>query len=165
MPTPRYGQPMEGQLLEEWCHQAAQHPRNWYTAEEHHEAAVRFAARLAQTPKRDAPFKSVIIEGEPGTGKSRIANYATTLMADHPRRPGLHRHRDVLLRHRLFRRRDAGGVQPPGAGRGVLHGRGEPVRPHGVATTPSWESLGPRTTRWSGRTSAPSSTRRPTRTA
>ena len=81
MPTPKYGQPMEGALLEEWCHQAAQHPKNWFTAEEHHEAAVRFAARLARIPKRDAPFKSVIIEGEPGTGKSRVANYATTLMA------------------------------------------------------------------------------------
>ena len=80
-PAPKYGQPMEGQLLEEWCHQAAQHPKNWFTAEEHHEAAVRFAARMARTPKRDAPYKSVIIEGEPGTGKSRIANYATTMMA------------------------------------------------------------------------------------
>ena len=81
MATPKYGQPMAGQLLEEWCHQAAQHPKNWFTAEEHHEAAVRFAARLARTPKRDAPYKSVIIEGEPGSGKSRIANYVATLMA------------------------------------------------------------------------------------
>ncbi len=81
MPALKYGRPMEGQLLEEWVHHAGQHPENWYTAEEHHEAAVRFAARMARTPKKSAPFKSVIIEGEPGAGKSRIANYVATLMA------------------------------------------------------------------------------------
>ena len=77
----KYGQPMEGQLLEEWVHQAGEHPDNWYTAEEHHEAAVRFARKMARVPKRAAPYKSVIIEGEPGTGKSRIANYYATMMA------------------------------------------------------------------------------------
>lgn len=81
MPTKTYGQPMEGQLLEEWCHNAAEDARDWYTAEERYEACTRFRAYMDRITKRDAPFKSVIIEGEPGAGKTNIANYAASLFA------------------------------------------------------------------------------------
>lgn len=76
-----YGQPMEGQLLEEWCHNAASDARDWYTAEEHYEACVRFRRFMDRLTKKEAPFKSIIIEGEPGTGKTNIANYTACLFA------------------------------------------------------------------------------------
>ena len=80
MPS-RYGQPMQSLVLEEWCEKAASDARDWYTAEERYEACMLFSRHVARIGKREAPFKSVVVEGEPGSGKTMICNYATALMA------------------------------------------------------------------------------------
>ena len=80
-----YGTPMAGQLLEEWCHQASSDERDWFTAEERFHTCWSWAQFLRDLRKRygqrESPFKSVIIEGEPGVGKSVVANYIATQLA------------------------------------------------------------------------------------
>ena len=80
MPS-RYGQFMQNSVLEDWCERAASDPRDWYTAEERYESCTRFARHISRMGKREAPFKSVVVEGEPGAGKTMICNYASALMA------------------------------------------------------------------------------------
>lgn len=77
----RYGEPIEGEALENWCVHAASDERDWYSAEDRYEAAILFARNMEQVRKREAPYKSIIVEGEPGTGKTFICNYYATLMA------------------------------------------------------------------------------------
>lgn len=82
MPLPgphKIGQPVEGERLEQWCVDACADSRDWFVPEERFHAVRSFEhavqERYKRGGKREIPYKSINIEGDPGAGKSAGANY------------------------------------------------------------------------------------------
>ena len=77
-PSKDPGEPIEGQLLEEWCHNACQDDRDWYVPEERYHSCISYAEQLRRArerPRGRLPIAIIIIEGDVGDGKSALANF------------------------------------------------------------------------------------------